>query len=544
MAAKAETLQGGGTLLETSETPQSVLLVYQSRVVNRVKYSANDNLTALPLLLAIEKSRRIGITWALAMPACLTAMADKGAGGQTVYYMGYNLEMARDFIDVCAHWLRAFKVLAVSIEETVFSDGDGDTDIKAYRIDLPSGHAIVALPSAPRVLRGKQGLVIIDEAAFHDHLEEVLKAAIALTFWGRGQVVVVSTHNGEDNPFNQLIEQIRAGKRGGEVMRITLEDALADGLYRRICEVNGSAYTIEAERAWEQTLREAYGEGAAEELDVIPARGSGAVLPRTLIKARMTADYAVARIALGDDYLDLDADTARGRLDRLIEEHVDAHLAALNPRRKHYYGMDFARSADLSVIAVGVETAQLALHVPLVIELRNVPFREQERILGHVISRLPNFMAGKMDARGNGQALAEWAQRKWGRHRIEAVMASDAWYIEHMPGFVARFADSNIAIPADDLLLDDLAALQRIRGVIKLDATRQGAAGGKRHGDFAIAAALLHAAADADVLPTEGFPAGMPRSSSRAFLDVGHRPQSPIRQDVGWGTVAGHSLER
>ena len=36
---------------------------------------------------------------------------------------------------------------------------------------------------------------MIDEAAFHDDLPELLKAALAFTMWG-GVVRVISTHNG------------------------------------------------------------------------------------------------------------------------------------------------------------------------------------------------------------------------------------------------------------------------------------------------------------------------------------------------------------
>ena len=81
--------------------------------------------------------------------------------------------------------------------------------VQAFRLKFASGFKIVALPSVPRALRGKQGLVIIDEAAFHKDLAEVLKAAVALLMWG-GQVVVVSTHDGSANPFNLLLDDIRA----------------------------------------------------------------------------------------------------------------------------------------------------------------------------------------------------------------------------------------------------------------------------------------------------------------------------------------------
>lgn len=49
-----------------------------------------------------------------------------------------------------------------------------------FRIKFASGFEIMALSSAPRGLRIKQGVVIIDEAAFVDNLKELLKAALAL----------------------------------------------------------------------------------------------------------------------------------------------------------------------------------------------------------------------------------------------------------------------------------------------------------------------------------------------------------------------------
>jgi len=63
---------------------------------------------------------------------------------------------------------------------------------------------IVALSSRPSNLRGKQGNIVIDEAAFHDNLPALLKAALAIMMWG-GRIRVISTHNGADNPFADLV---------------------------------------------------------------------------------------------------------------------------------------------------------------------------------------------------------------------------------------------------------------------------------------------------------------------------------------------------
>ena len=80
---------------ETSD----ILLRYQRRLLET---------TALHQVTICEKSRRTGMTWAAAADAVLTASAAREAGGMDVFYMGYNLDMAREFIDTCAEWAELF----------------------------------------------------------------------------------------------------------------------------------------------------------------------------------------------------------------------------------------------------------------------------------------------------------------------------------------------------------------------------------------------------------------------------------------------------
>ncbi|MDT9702019.1 terminase large subunit domain-containing protein, partial [Streptomyces sp. P17] len=177
-----------------------VLLPYQAHTV-RLLESAGTN------VLVVEKSRRVGLTWALAAYAVLRAARERKAGGMDAMYISYSQEMTREFVDACGMWARSFNSAAAEAEEFLFpdpDDHDGDRAIQAFRIRFASGFEILALSSAPRSLRGKQGVVIIDEAAFVESLPELLKAALAFLMWG-GQVVVCSTHDGADNPFNELI---------------------------------------------------------------------------------------------------------------------------------------------------------------------------------------------------------------------------------------------------------------------------------------------------------------------------------------------------
>ena len=259
----------------------AVLLPYQAKVISLL------DSTAIPTpVLIVEKSRRIGLTWGLAAYAVLRAGREKAAGGMDAMYISYSQEMTREFIDACAMWARAFAIAADASEAFLFADNDetGDRSIQAFRIRFASGFEIIALSSAPRSLRGKQGVVIIDEAAFVDSLAELLKAALAFLMWG-GQVVVCSTHDGAENVFNATVQDILAGRSKFKHLRIDFDQALRDGLYQRICLVTGKEWSAEAEAAWRQDIIDFYGDGADEELFCIPSLSSGAWLPAPLIEA-------------------------------------------------------------------------------------------------------------------------------------------------------------------------------------------------------------------------------------------------------------------
>lgn len=462
-------------------------------------------------LVVSDKSRRIGFTWGIGADAVLTAGAQKSAGGMDVLYLGYNLDMAREFIDTCAMWSRAFAPACSEVEEYLFVEQDAngaERSIKAFRITFASGFEIAALSSKPRSLRGRQGYVILDEFAFHDDAEELLKAAMALLIWG-GKVLVISTHNGVDNPFNQLIQEIREGRRPGKVVRCTFDDALEQGLYQRICMVTGRDWSPEAEAQWRDEIRAFYGEDAAEELDCIPSQGSGVYLTGALIEACMTPRAPVLRLACPKGF-ELLGDTERESfVADWLAENVDPWLKLMTQDLRHYYGFDFGRSGDLSVFWPIEEGADLVLRAPFILELRNVPFRQQEQILFRIVDRLPRFSGGKHDGRGNGQFLAEYAQQRYGAMLIEAVMLSQPWYLEHVPRLKARLEDRTMAFSRDADVKSDLRQFRMIRGVpmIPQTAETKGADGGQRHGDAGVAAVLAVAAAEDDTVAYEYTPA-------------------------------------
>ena len=436
----------------------------------------------------VEKSRRIGLTWAQALDDVLKA-STSGREGMDVLYISFNQDMTREYIDTCAEWAKKLQVVAGKVNEDIFRDGD-EREIKAFRIDFASGHKILALSNRPSNLRGKQGRVIIDEAAFVEDLPELLKAALALLMWG-GQVIIISTHDGAENPFNELIQDVRAGNLPYSLHRITLDDALSAGLYRRICRVTKQDWTPEAEEAWRADLIKTYGDGADEELFCIPRQSSGAYLTTTMIEACMDDMPVLTWTPPADNFVDWPLPVAERYTRGWIAERVEPLLAGLPKDRAHFCGVDFGRSGDLSVFWPATEEKDLRLVPPFVLELRNCPHRTQEQILFAILDGMPRFSGVSLDARGNGSALAESARQQYGPGLVREVMISESWYRETMPLLKSGIEDKALRLPKDAGILSDFRSLRVVKGVARVPEQRTKDKTGGRHGDSAVACAMM-----------------------------------------------------
>lgn len=465
-----------------------VFLGYQQRLWQAVDFYD---------VVVVEKSRRTGYSWALGAIAASCASTETAGGGSDVLYMGYEKDMTREFIGYVADWAKAMQVAAGEVEEFVFRDPERpDKDVGAFRIRFASGFEVIALPSVARALRGKQGLVLLDEAAFMDDLDEVLKAAFALLIWG-GKVVVCSTHNGDTNPFAVLVEEIRAGRRPYKLLRCTFDEAVAEGLYRRVCLRAGKPWTGEAEIRWVGEIRAKYGDAADEELDVIPSPTTGTYLPAPLLEARAVPGIPVLRWECGPGFKLLPEETRLRACRAWCEEHLAPVLARLDPQLRHALGEDFGRVRDITVFWPLAVMRDLRRHTPFVVELRNVPFEQQKQILYFVCDRLPRLGAIKMDGGGNGAYLGEVAQQRYGA-LVEAIQLSEPWYRENMPPLKAALEDGTLDLPADDEVLGDLRMLKLVRGVARVPHHRLTDEKKSRHGDAAIAACLAYAASRAE----------------------------------------------
>ncbi|WKE64346.1 hypothetical protein PVT67_11710 [Gallaecimonas kandeliae] len=446
-------------------------------------------------VMIAEKSRRTGLTWAEAGRNVINAAKPRRRGGCNTFYVGSKKEMALEYIAAAALFAKAFNQLAeADVYEQTFWDSAKKEEILTYMIRFPkTGRKIQALSSRPSNLRGLQGDVVIDEAGFHENLEELLKAALALTMWGN-KVRLISTHNGVDNPFNTYIQDAREGRKDYSVHRITLDDAIADGLYKRICYVTGQDWSLAGEAKWRENLYKnaPNQECADEEYGCVPRKSGGSYLSRILIEAAMVADHSIPilRFEAPEDFMAWTPDMREAEVRDWCEANLKPLLAQLDPEDRHSFGEDFARRGDLTVFVPLAIKPDLRKRVPFAVELRNVPYKQQEQIMFYITSRLPRLVGLAFDATGNGGYLAEQAALKYGVEMVDQVNLSQGWYHEWMPKLKGEFEAFNLELPRHQTVLDDLQHIKLVNGIPSIDKGRKDdlqSGKGKRHGDFAVA---------------------------------------------------------
>lgn len=494
------------------------------------------------------KGRRTGITFCEALDDTILAATRKVSGGDNVFYVGDTKEKGLEFIGYCAKFARVI-ALAQSqgvseIEEFLFEDQDEQghsRQITSYRIRFASGFQIVALSSRPANIRGLQGKVVIDEAAFHPDVQGVIDAATALLIWG-GRLAIISSHNGAGNPFNLLIRDVEAGRYGEDaaVYRVTFDDAVANGLYERVCLMKRWTPNAESKAKWYAKIRNGYGVRRAamrEELDAIPRDGNGVCLPSIWIENSMREPRPVLRLVLGDDFTKLSVPERDSYVADWITLNLTPLLAALNPKERHGLGQDFARHRDFSTIVPLAVRQDLRRVAPFIVEMHRVPTRQQEKILWAILRGLPRFTAA-MDATGSGETLAEYTSDEFGAGSIAQVKLSRAWYGAWMPKLIQAFEDGVLDLPKDDNIAQDLRDIEEVDGIPMISPLRKADLKDpdlKRHGDAAVALALAWFATLTDLVPIESQSAG--RRESLADDQAG--AARTTFTDTGFGTVAG-----
>ncbi|HEY0464579.1 MAG TPA: hypothetical protein VGC79_10235, partial [Polyangiaceae bacterium] len=373
-------------VLEWDELPERVRAIPADFDPRRVGVLMKHQVAWLDMqrdldIAVCEKGRRTGITFAQAMDDTITAATAKEAGGDNIWYIADTREKGLEFIGYVSKFAQIVaRGQSTRIEQHIFEDQmpDGASrQIQAWRVRFASGFRVTALSSRPENIHGLQGLVDIDEAALHKDVSKVLESATALLIWG-GRIRVWSSHRGKKNAFNQLVKDVEAGHYGkrAKTIRITFDDAVANGLYERVCAQRGIPPTPEGKKDWYTGIRVAYGTRKAamrEELDCIPRDGDGAAIPSVWIERAMPEVRPVLRIVLDDDF----AQRTEEQREQWAATWIAITLAPIVKEAQRLFigrwavGMDYARHRHFSVIEPAQITQELRRVVPFLIEMSN-----------------------------------------------------------------------------------------------------------------------------------------------------------------------------
>jgi phage FluMu gp28-like protein len=366
----------------------------------------------------IEKSRRIGLTYATSFRRVVKAMR---IANLDCWVSTRDLITAREFVRECARWVRLANLVNVAVSDVQVEVADAiDTRkaVHAQLISFPNGSRIYVLTSNPDALAGKGGDIVLDEFALHKDQELLWQVALpTASVWGF-QIEIISTHRGKRTLFNKFCQDAsRANRMGWSHHKVTIKDACDGGLVERINTATarrGIAPITAA--AFIATQRDRCSTQAQfdQEYMCIPGDDLGALLPYHLIAACQ-------------------------RPAEELERALDAE--PLGPR---FLGMDVARRKHKSVIWVAEDVA-LQLRTLAVVTMEDRKLREQCDTLCEVW-RQWRCAGGAIDSTGIGIQIAEDAQDRLGS-TLEAVVFTAASQNQMANLMVQGFQDQAVLIP-------------------------------------------------------------------------------------------------
>ena len=443
-----------------------VLLPYQQEWIN--------DLAPMKLM---EKSRRIGITWAESYDATSTRFRRTQPRPINYTVTSHTEEQAFTFIDYCRFWAKdLFGRVADYFVDAVEDERTKRMGAR-HNLACPNNTYIRAISSNPNRIRGEGGDLFRDESAFHDEEREMEKASGPVIDWG-GSVRCVSTHNGESSQFNANV------KRARKLLRALGYDA--DAPPRGL--------------PWETILRKAF------ELKLLPIYSYHRVTLKDALAQGLVAKINQKRLAMGqepltdelfemqcrakcpdqasylEEYMCVPGSDKSAWLTHLMIElceHDDCPQAGdgLVGYGGGYcvVGVDVGRERDLTVIWV-LEPVGDVLWTRQVVELKGVPLPGQQRELEGVL-RGVRFASCVIDKTGIGLGLFEYTQQHLGG-RVEGLNFTNQSKQALAVGMKQAFEERSLRIPANNYALRD--DLHRVRksatpaGLVRFEGERTG----------------------------------------------------------------------
>lgn len=424
-----------------------------------------------------EKSRRCGFTFASSYRIFQKCM--KRGNGFIQWVSSRDQLTAQEFIrDYIAKWCKLANVVAFGMTGVETELIDPTKNIRAFVVVFPNGARIYSLSSSPEAFAGKGGDVFLDEVDLHLDSGKLVDMALPCITWG-GQLEMVSAYRvdgSKDTPFAKMVTlaKTKENPQGASLHRVTILDAVDQGLVEKINETTGKPVTREA---FLKRLR---------------------ALCRT--QAAWDSQYLCITQDAGGKLLTTAAITA-------CEMDPDELQAVIHkyPTAQRYAGYDVARTTH------GAAWHEYVLiGTSLFLAVREVTHDEEfdvqeNRIRARMTDKhAPRITRMAIDSTGLGMMMAERLVKAF-PGRVDAVNLESSRRHELCMMFKDRIDNRRIFIPDDDQLRADFSSPvldKAANGALRIVIPAfQGADGNITHSDEFMAAVLANSAADAGTVP-------------------------------------------
>lgn len=428
------------------------------------------------ILKLAEKSRRVGFTYASSYRMFSKCM-NRGAGF-TQWVSSRDMFTAQELIkDYVSKWCKLANLAAKGMYGDNVEVVDTDKDIKAFVCDFPNGARIVSLASTPEVFAGKGGDIFLDEVDLHKDSGKLVDMAMPCITWGN-QLEAVSAYRVDGSTSTPWAVMIKDAKKdnpqSASLHRVTIHDAVAQGLVEKIVEATGK----------EQTREE--------------------FVARLRARCRTLAAWMSQYECIVQD--------AGGHLITLGEitacEMEPAQIAAVisaNPNAPRYAGYDVARRIHASAwhefAEIGVTLYLVRRH-----KVHDTSFDDQEAWIRTRLEDQAQARISRMaiDSTGLGMMMAERLAKRY-PGRVDAVNLESHRRHELCTMLADRFQSRRIVLPADTQLRADLNAPTKVvaaNGAMRIAVPAYNDEDGNvSHADEFMAAVLANSAADSGAAP-------------------------------------------
>jgi len=394
-----------------------------------------------------DKSRRIGATYAESYSAC--RRRNKITEKRDYYFSSADESAAFEFALYCGKWCKMFDAVVKEILEE-FEDEKG-RKYNNYVVEFSNGSRINCMSSNPKRFRSKGGDVTLDEFDWHEKPGEMFDAASPAVTWGFN-ISLLSTRSSEGTPFDgiaQLCEKVEKGLTTFDAQksldwkyyRTSIVTAIQQGLAEKIFKKETVSFEARFDlfkqcRALARN-RDTFG----REYMCIPSAEASTLIPY-------------------DMYYSCADDTCLQPLVHHSEE-----------RRDYSAGLDIGRHGHLTLFWIWEKVGDV-LVARKIIPLMKTPYHIQQKVLYELLENR-NIHRICIDATGKGEMLAEEAQRRFGRYRVEALTYTNPLKDHLATQLLNRFEDKRVRVPSDQKICESFHKVKKTitaSGHIRYDA--------------------------------------------------------------------------